>query len=399
MTEATGQGPLSRFRVLDLTRVRAGPTAVRQLADWGADVIKLETPPSPNEGEGMGGPRHGPDFQNIHRNKRGLTLNLKSAEGMEVFRRLIAQVDVVVENYRPDVKHRLGIDYDSLKEINPGLVYGSISGFGQDGPWAKRPAFDAIAQAEGGLMHLTGDKDGEETMFGSVVIDYSTGANAAMGVMAALHARERTGRGQVVDVPLLDTAMSFLMTAVAEHHRDGNVMGRMGNRDRYSAPANTFRTRDGQRVHLMSAGVKHFNALVKILGEEEILQDPRFATPPDRLANADLVDETVAGWFLRHDRDWLLEQLVAAEIPCARMATVADVVDNPQVKHRGQIIDIKHPTLGVVKTQGNPIRLTDTPVETYRDVPTLGQHTDEILGGWLDMDESEIATLRDDGVV
>jgi len=200
-------------------------------------------------------------------------------------------------------------------------------------------------------------------------------------------------------VPLLDTAMSFLMTAVAEHHRDGNVMGRMGNRDRYSAPANTFRTRDGQRVHLMSAGVKHFNALVKILGEEEILQDPRFATPPDRLANADLVDETVAGWFLRHDRDWLLEQLVAAEIPCARMATVADVVDNPQVKHRGQIIDIKHPTLGVVKTQGNPIRLTDTPVETYRDVPTLGQHTDEILGGWLDMDESEIATLRDDGVV
>ena len=152
MTEQSGQGPLSRFRVLDLTRVRAGPTAARQLADWGADVIKLETPPSPDQGEGMGGPRHGPDFQNIHHNKRGMTLNLKSSDGMAVLRRLVAEVDVVVENYRPDVKHRLGIDYDSLKEINPALVYASISGFGQDGPYVGRPGFDQIAQGMGGLM-------------------------------------------------------------------------------------------------------------------------------------------------------------------------------------------------------------------------------------------------------
>jgi crotonobetainyl-CoA:carnitine CoA-transferase CaiB-like acyl-CoA transferase len=392
---------LEGIKVLDLARYVAGPYCAQILGDFGADVVKIE---KPEVGDVMRGPGAATGDDRLYmlmynRNKRSITLDLRSDRGKEILAALIPQADVLVENFRPGTMEAMGFGWEQVSALNPRLVMARISGFGQDGPWAKRPAFDAIAQAEGGLMHLTGDKDGEETMFGSVVIDYSTGANAAMGVMAALHARERTGRGQVVDVPLLDTAMSFLMTAVAEHHRNGNVMGRMGNRDRYSAPANTFRTRDGQRVHLMSAGVKHFNALVKILGEEEILQDPRFATPPDRLANADLVDETVAGWFLRHDRDWLLEQLVAAEIPCARMATVADVVDNPQVKHRGQIIDIKHPTLGVVKTQGNPIRLTDTPVETYRDVPTLGQHTDEILGGWLDMDESEIATLRDDGVV
>ena len=236
-------------------------------------------------------------------------------------------------------------------------------------------------------------------MFGAIVIDYSTGTNAALGVMAALHARERTGRGQVVDVTLLDTAMSFLMTAVAEYHQDGTVMGRMGNRDRYSAPTNSYRTRDGGRLHLMAAGEKHFAALVEILGEEECLADPRFATPPDRLENADLVDETVAGWLLRHDLDWLMARLVAAEIPCARLADIAEVVDNPQVKHRGTIIDVDHPTHGTVSMQGNPIRLTDTPVETYRHVPTLGQQTEEILDEWLDMDADAVATLREDGVV
>ena len=392
---------LEGIKVLDLARYVAGPYCAQMLGDFGADVVKVE---KPEVGDVMRGPDAASGNDRLYmlmynRNKRSITLDLRSERGKEILADLIPKVDVLVENFRPGTMEAMGFGWERVSALNPRLVMARISGFGQDGPWAKRPAFDAIAQAEGGLMHLTGTRDGEETMFGSVVIDYSTGSNAAMGVMAALHARERTGRGQVVDVPLLDTAMSFLMTAVAEHQRDGTVMGRMGNRDRYSAPANTFTTRDGKRMHLMSAGLKHFNALVGILGEEQILEDPRFATPSDRLANADLVDETVAGWFLRHDLDWLMERLVAAEIPCARLATVADVIENPQVKHRGQIIDVEHPTLGTVQMQGNPIRLSDTPVEAYRHVPTLGEQTDEILRDWLAMDDGAIAALREDGVI
>lgn len=392
---------LEGIKVLDLARYVAGPYCAQMLGDFGADVVKVE---KPEVGDVMRGPGAATGDDRLYmlmynRNKRSITLDLRSERGKEILADLIPKVDVLVENFRPGTMEAMGFGWERVSALNPRLVMARISGFGQDGPWAKRPAFDAIAQAEAGLMHMTGDPDGDATMFGAVVIDYSTGTHAAMGVMAALHARERTGRGQVVDVPLMDTAMSFLMTAVAEHQRDGTVMGRMGNRDRYSAPANTFATRDGQRMHLMSAGLKHFNALVGILGEEQILEDPRFATPSDRLANADLVDETVAGWFLRHDLDWLMERLVAAEIPCARLATVADVIENPQVKHRGQIIDVEHPTLGTVQMQGNPIRLSDTPVEAYRHVPTLGEQTDEILRDWLAMDDGAIAALREDGVI
>ncbi|MBT4490243.1 MAG: CoA transferase, partial [Rhodospirillaceae bacterium] len=210
LTDLTGNGPLSRFRVLDLTRVRAGPTAVRQLADWGADVIKLEAPPSPGEGEGMGGPRHGPDFQNIHRNKRGMTLNLKSEGGMDVFRRLVAEVDVVVENYRPDVKHRLGIDYDSLKAINPGLVYASISGFGQDGPYVGRPGFDQIAQGMGGLMSITGVPGEGPMRVGIPVADLTAGIFCAQGILIALLEREVSGQGQWVKSSLLQSQIAML---------------------------------------------------------------------------------------------------------------------------------------------------------------------------------------------
>ncbi|MDE0944298.1 MAG: CoA transferase [Alphaproteobacteria bacterium] len=392
---------LDGITVLDLSRYVAGPYCAQMLGDFGADVIKVE---KPGTGDNMRGPGAATGDDKLYmlmynRNKRSIALNLRHDRGREILAQMIPKADVLVENFRPGTMEAMGFGWEQISALNPRMVMARISGFGQDGPWAKRPAFDAIAQAEGGLMHLTGSDTGEATMFGSIVIDYSTGTNAALGVMAALHARERTGRGQVVDVPLLDTAMSFLMTAVAEYQRDGTVMGRMGNRDRYSAPTNSYRTRDGERLHLMAAGEKHFAAFVEIMGETEILDDPRFATPADRLENADLVDETVAGWMLRHDLDWLMERLVAAEIPCARLADVADVVNNPQVKHRGQIIDVNHPTHGTVSMQGNPIRLMDTPVETYRDVPTLGQQTEEILTEFLDMDAEAIATLREDGVV
>ena len=392
---------LEGIKVLDLSRYVSGPYCAQMLGDFGADVVKVE---KREVGDVMRGPGAATGDDRLYmlmynRNKRSITLDLRHPRGREILAELIPKVDVLVENFRPGTMEAMGFGWEQASALNPRLIMARISGFGQDGPWAKRPAFDAIAQAEGGLMHLTGSPDGEATMLGAIVIDYSTGTNAALGVMAALHARARTGRGQVVDVPLLDTAMSFLMTAVAEHHQDGTIMGRMGNRDRYSAPTNTYRTRDGGRLHLMAGGQKHFEALLDIMGERAVLADPRFATAADRLANAELVDETVAGWFARHDQDWLLQRLLAAEVPCARLANVADVVENPQVKHRGQIIEIEHAKLGKVAMQGNPIRLTDTPVEAYRPVPTLGQQTDEILGDWLGMDSDAIAALRQDGVI
>ncbi|MBT5894489.1 MAG: CoA transferase, partial [Rhodospirillaceae bacterium] len=264
---------LDGIKVLDLSRYVAGPYCAQMLGDFGADVIKIEKPEGGDPMRGVGA-ETGDDklYMTLYnRNKRSLALNLRHDKGREILGNLIRQADVLVENFRPGTMEEMGFGWDEASALNPGLVMARISGFGQDGPWAKRPAFDAIAQAEGGLMHLTGSRDGEATMMGAIMIDYSTGTNAALGVLAALHARERTGLGQVVDVPLLDTAMSFLMTAVAEYQRDGVVMGRLGNRDRYSAPTNTYRTRDGERLHLMAAGQKHFEALVAIMGEQKIL--------------------------------------------------------------------------------------------------------------------------------
>ena len=394
-------GALDGIKVLDLARYVAGPYCAQLLGDFGAEVIKIE---KPGVGDIMRGPGAAVGDDRLYMmmfngEKRSLTLDLRHPAGRGILASLISKADVLVENFRPGTMEAMGFGWEEVSALNSRVVMARISGFGQDGPWAKRPAFDAIAQAEGGLMHMTGSVDGEATMYGSVVIDYSTGTNAALGVMAALQARERTGRGQVVDVPLLDTAMSFLMTAVAEHHRDGTVMGRLGNRDRYSAPTNTYRTRDGQRLHLMGGNQKHFEALLEIMDETRVMDDPRFATPAGRLENAELVDETVAGWFARYDRDSLLERLLAAEIPCARLADVTDIVENPQVKHRGQIIEIEHPVQGTGRMQGNPIRLADTPVKNHRTVPTLGQHTDEILSDWLNLDQNAIAALREDGVI
>ncbi len=394
-------GALEGTVVLDLARYVAGPYCAQMLADFGADVIKIERPELGDPMRGVGAAAGDDRLYMLmyNRNKRSLSLNLRHDRGREILARLIGQADVLVENFRPGTMEAMGFGWERVSELNPRLVMARISGFGQDGPWAKRPAFDSIAQAEGGLMHLTGQPDGPPTMMGAVMIDYATGTNAALGVMAALHAREKTGRGQVVDVPLLDTAMSFLMTAVAEYQQDGTVMGRMGNRDRYSAPTNTYRTRDGGHLHLMSGGQKHFEALVQILGEEQILDNPAFATPVNRLANVELVDETVAGWFARHDKDWLYEQLVAAEIPCANLATVADVFENPQVGYREQIVDITHPNLGTVKMQGNPIRMQDTPVANGGPVATLGQHTEEVLSHFLGYGAEDFKTLRRDGVI
>src|SRR5690242_10587303 len=274
--------PLSRFTVLDLTRVRAGPTAVRQLADWGAKVIKIEAPPGP--GEGMGGPRHGPDFQNLHRNKRSLTLDLKAPEGIEIFHKLVRAADVLVENYRPDVKTRLGIDYAALKPLNPRLVYASISGFGQDGPYRERPGFDQIAQGMGGLMSITGLPGQGPVRVGIPVADLTAGIFCAMGILVALLEREVSGEGQWVQSNLLAAQIAMLDFQAARWLIGREVPGQAGNDHPTSIPTGVFPTSDGY-FNIGAAGEAIYQRFCKVLEAPELATDPAFATNAERSSN------------------------------------------------------------------------------------------------------------------
>src|SRR6266700_20768 len=269
--------PLSRFTVLDLTRVRAGPTAVRQLADWGARVVKLETPPAPGSGEAMGGPRHGPDFQNLHRNKRSLTLDLKSPEGSDIFRKLVDRADVLVENYRLDVKPRLGIDYAALQPLNPRLVYASISGFGQSGPYRDRPGFDQIAQGMGGLMSITGLPGQGPVRVGIPVADLSAGIFCAVGILVALLEREVSGEGQWVQSSLLGAQIAMLDFQAARWTIAHEVPGQAGNNHPTSIPTGVFATKDGH-INIAAAGDEIYRRLCRALDRSELADDPTYHT-------------------------------------------------------------------------------------------------------------------------
>src|SRR5476651_1531311 len=267
-------GPLVRFKVIDLTRVRAGPTAVRQLADWGADVIKIESP----EGDaGLGGERHGPDFQNLHRNKRSLTLNLKSPDGVAVMKRLVAQTDVVVENYRPDVKFRLGVDYESLRTINPRIVYASISGFGQDGPYRDRPGFDQIAQGLGGLMSVTGEPGRGPMRVGIAISDVTAGTLLALAIMMALYERQRTGEGRYVHTSLLESQIFLLDFQAARWLMAGEVPGQMGNDHPTICPMGVFPTADAP-INIAASTPAQFERFCEAAGRPDWLADERFSS-------------------------------------------------------------------------------------------------------------------------
>src|SRR6201995_6056861 len=305
------QGPLARFKVIDLTRVRAGPTAVRQLADWGADVIKIEAP----EGDaGLGGERHGPDFQNLHRNKRSLTLNLKAPEGLEILRRLVEKSDVVVENYRPDVKFRLGVDYDSLKKINKRLVYASISGFGQDGPYRDRPGFDQIAQGMGGLMSITGTTGRGTRRIGIPVADLTAGIFAAMGILIALLEREQSGEGQWVKSSLLGAQISMLDFQAARWTIAKEVPGQAVNNHPTSIPTGVFQTADGY-INIAAAGDDIYRRLCKALDAPQLASDPRFTSGRARSENRDALNEAIGVITrTRTSADWI-EALNKAGVP------------------------------------------------------------------------------------
>jgi crotonobetainyl-CoA:carnitine CoA-transferase CaiB-like acyl-CoA transferase len=367
---------LTRFTVLDLSRVRAGPTCVRQLADWGANVIKIEAPPGGEEP--MGGPREGSDFQNLHRNKRSMTLNLKAPEGLAAFKRMIKKADVVVENFRPNVKKRLGIDYRTLSKINPRLVYASISGFGQDGPYADRPGFDQIAQGMGGLMSITGMPGQGPLRVGIPVADLTAGLFAALGILVALLEREKSGKGQAIETSLLQAQIFMLDFQASRYLVNGEVAQQAGNNHPTSIPTGTFKTRDGY-INIATTGGKMWQRFCRTLGADALLQNPHYQTEATRSQHRDALNAEIDRHLKsRTSAEWV-ERFNKAGVPCGPIYAIDEVFADPQVRHLGIAQRVVGKNKRALRLVGQPIALSRTPSRLAAPPPQLGEHTDAVL--------------------
>lgn len=392
MSAETPTLPLARFTVLDLTRVRSGPTCVRQLADWGANVLKVELPESVEGNAALGGPRHGSDFQNLHRNKRSITLNLKEPDGLALFKRLVSTADVVVENYRPDVKYRLGIDYEALRQVNPRLVYGSISGFGEEGPYQDRPGFDQIAQGMGGLMSITGIPGQGPVRVGIPVADLCAGMFCAMGILTALLEREATGQGQWVKTSLLQAQIFMLDFQATRWLMDHEVPPQAGNNHPTSIPTGVFATQDGH-INIASAGQAIWERFCRALQADDLLSDARYATGASRSTHRDTLNAAIEGYTRQYSSADLIAVLNKAGVPCGPIYTVDQVFQDPQVQYLGMAQSVQHPALGPIQLVGQPFTLSHHSNAIRTAPPERGQDTDAVLQG-LGLRAEEIAGLR-----
>lgn len=383
---------LSRFTVLDLTRVRSGPTCVRQLADWGANVIKIETPPHLEKGEGPGGPRENADFQNLHRNKRGITLDLKSPDGIAAFRRMVEKADVVVENFRPDVKDRLGIDYESLKKINKRIVLGSISGFGQDGPYRDRPGFDQIAQGMGGLMSITGLPGQGPVRVGIPIADLTAGLFCAMGILTALLEREVSGEGQWVNTSLLQAQIFMLDFQAARWLQMQEVAKQAGNNHPTSIPTGVFKTKDGH-INIASTGQVMWERLCNAIEAPELIAHPDYKTGALRSKNRDAINAAIEAKTVHKTSAEWIDKFNTIGVPCGPIYSIDQVFADEQVKHLGIAQAAKRPDGSDQVFVGQPVALSRTPSKIVATPPAQGQHTDEVLKefGFAD---NEIAALH-----
>lgn len=371
-------GPLQGVRVLDLTRARSGPAAVRQLGDWGADVIRVELPASIEAEDTLGGgPRHGPDFQNIQRNKRGLSLNLKEPEGRAILLELARKADVLVENFRPDVKDRLGIGYDTLRDVNPRLIYASISGFGQDGPYALRPGFDQIAQGMGGMMSVTGEPGRGPMRAGVAIADMSAGVYCAFGILLALYEREKSGQGQWVTSSLLEAQIAMLDFQAARWLVSGEVPGQAGNDHPVEAPMGVYETQDGAMN--LAVGGNMWARFCKTIDAPELLDDPRFVTKAKRGENRAAMNEILNRRFRLKPTSHWIQVLNDAGIPSGPIHSVDQVFQDPQVAHLGIVAPVEHPVLGRIALVGQPVHLSRTPSAVTQPAPEKGEHTRDIL--------------------
>jgi len=388
--------PLSRFKVLDLTRARAGPTCVRQLVDWGAQAIKIEMPGG-RTGDGMGGNRHGFDFQNLHRNKRSMTLNLRDPEGVAIFKRLVREADVVVENYRPDVKRRLGIDYESLRPINPRLIYGSISGFGQSGPYRDRPGVDQIAQGMGGLMSITGIPGQGPVRVGIPIADLCSGIFLAQGILVALLEREISGEGKWVHTSLLEAMLSMLDFQASRWLMSGEVAPQAGNNHPTGIPTGVFETRDGH-INIAAAGDEIYARFCQAIARADLLTDTRFSTPKARSANRDTLMEVLTPVTRQKTSVEWIRLLNEAGVPCGPIYKINEAFADPQVQHLAMAQPVHSPALGDLTILGHPVSLGPTRGPLRSAAPELGQDNEDILTG-LGYSKDQIADLAQRGVV
>ena len=401
-------GPLQGFRVLDLSRILAGPWASQMLADLGAEVIKIERPGSGDDTRGWG-PPYMPDesgeagtesayFHGANRGKQSLCIDMANPRGQELIRDLVRNSDVLIENFKVGGLARYGLDYDSLKAINPKLVYCSITGFGQTGPYASRAGYDFMIQAMGGIMSVTGEADGQPMKIGVALADVLTGLYAANAIQAALIHQRETGQGQHIDMALLDVQVATLANQAMNYLATGNSPGRLGNAHPNIVPYQAFQTADSYII-LAVGNDAQFERFCDLAGVPELADDERFRSNRNRVGHRDELVPRVAGIMMtKTSADWL-EQLNARGIPCGPINDIEQVFADPQVQHRGLQLELDHPAAGKVASVANPIKLSETPIEYDRSPPLLGQHSDEVLQRVLGLDPEAISELRDSAII
>ena len=388
---------LSHIRVIDLTRVRSGPTAVRQLADWGADVIKVEAPESVEPDGALGASRHTSDFQNLHRNKRSITLNLKKTEAIEILMKLVEKSDVVVENFRPDVKNRLGIDYETLKKRNPRIILASISGFGQDGPYAKRPGFDQIAQGMGGLMSITGESGKGPMRVGIPVADLTAGLFCAMGIQTALLEREKSGIGQWVNTSLLQAQIFMLDFQASRWLCDNNVAGQAGNNHPTSVPTGVFKTSDGS-INLAVAGETIWRRFAEAVDKKDWLEMEEFKDAKNRLKNRDYLNSLIEELTVtKSSNDWV-EKLEKVGVPCGPINSIDKVFEDPQVKHLGIAQSVDTIPFGETELVGQPFNLSRTPSSLKQRPPEKGEQNSDVFSE-LGFSDKELNDFKNQEII
>jgi len=400
--------PLQDIRVLDMTRALAGPFCAMMLGDLGADVIKVEQPGTGDESRAWGPPfvgqPYGPYpgesayFIAANRNKRSVTVNLKHPEGQRIIHRLAQTSDVLIENFRTGVLDGMGLGYEDLRRLNPRLIYCSISGYGRTGPYAERPGYDFIIQAEGGMMGITGPEEGPPSRVGIPIVDITAGMFAATAILAALRARDSSGEGQWLDLSLLDTQVA-LLTNVASNYLVGGVEPRRhGNAHPNLAPYEAFRARD-RWFALAAANDRQWAALCAAIGRPELKDDPRFASNGARVSNRHVLHAALEETFTTRDADEWLAVLQQAGLPCGPINTVPDVFAHPQVQAREGVLTTEHPTAGTLRLPGFPYKMSGTPAQVRRPPPRLGEHTEEVLSDLLGYSADEVAALREEGAV
>ncbi|GAB1400362.1 CaiB/BaiF CoA-transferase family protein [Aminivibrio sp.] len=395
------QGALSGLRILDLTRVLAGPFCTMMYADMGAEVIKVEQPGTGDDTRQMGPFKGGESayFMNLNRNKKGITLNLKNPKGKALFLDLVKKADIVIENFRPGTMEKLGLGYEDLKKVNPGIIYGAISGFGHTGRYSQRPGYDIISQAMSGLMSTTGWPDGEPTRTGTAMGDVLGGLSAAIGILAAVHSRSRTGEGQKVDVALVDSAVASLEIINMIYLVEGRVPQRIGNRYESTYPYDSFRASDGSLV-IGAGNDKLWARLCDVMGRPELAEDPRYLKVPDRVARHEELKPIVEEWTKTLTVDEIYEKVSAAGVPCAPIYDIEQVVNDPHIaRDREMFVEMDHPKAGKLTVTGSHIKLTGTPCSVRTPSPALGEHTEELFGELLDLTPEEVEVLRKEGAI